>query len=106
MWRLGEEMRRPVGEYVTSGCRCKKNGVCFEVSDVLNLIAAKDMFTCLAASSRQPYVRTCPCDLSGENILILNQRLSAPGEVYVGVRAGYRKRPTSRGLPGSLKCPV
>ncbi|KAH3873384.1 hypothetical protein DPMN_036618 [Dreissena polymorpha] len=60
----------------------------------------------LAASSRQPYVRTCPCDLSGENILILNQRLSAPGEVLVGVRAGYRKRPTSRGVPGSLKCPV
>jgi len=32
--------------------------------------------------------------------------LSAPGEVLVGVRAGYRKRPDSRGAPGSFKCPV
>ncbi|KAH3834033.1 hypothetical protein DPMN_107351 [Dreissena polymorpha] len=27
--------------------------------------------------------------------------LSAPGEVLVGVRAGYRKRPDSRGAPVS-----
>ncbi|KAH3783157.1 hypothetical protein DPMN_161085 [Dreissena polymorpha] len=32
--------------------------------------------------------------------------LSAPREVLVGVRAGYRQRPDSRGVPGSFKCPV
>ncbi|KAH3853739.1 hypothetical protein DPMN_096271 [Dreissena polymorpha] len=32
--------------------------------------------------------------------------LSAPRELLVGVGAGYRKRPDSRGAPGSFKCPV
>ena len=32
--------------------------------------------------------------------------LSAPREMSVGFRAGYRKRPASRGATGSFKCPV
>ncbi|KAH3859903.1 hypothetical protein DPMN_102724 [Dreissena polymorpha] len=31
---------------------------------------------------------------------------SPPQEVLVGVRAGYRGRPDSRGAPGSFKCPM
>ncbi|KAH3866161.1 hypothetical protein DPMN_029217 [Dreissena polymorpha] len=36
MWRLGEEMRRLVGEYVTSGCRCKRN-IIFLIRIISNL---------------------------------------------------------------------
>ncbi|KAH3825679.1 hypothetical protein DPMN_127560 [Dreissena polymorpha] len=47
--------------------------------------------------------RSDPSSVPAQEILLLD---ITGREILMGVRAGYRKRPTSRGVPGSLKCPV
>ncbi|KAH3752812.1 hypothetical protein DPMN_187438 [Dreissena polymorpha] len=55
----------------------------------------------------QPDIQTYKQTDKQTDIFLLETSACVPsyGEVLVGVRAGYRKRPISRGVPGALKYP-